>query len=204
MDGSASIGIDASDYSVWKRSILGGILGYINLRGEKKEIDTKTQQDLLIPEYNIVIKDTILGDGVTIWSNVNIYGAKIGENTKIGAFVEIRKGVEIGKNVKIEPLVFIPEGVKIGNCVFLGPNVVFTNDVYPRSCTKEGKLIEEYEITTTIVKDGTSIGAQSVIMCGITIGENALIGLGSTVMKDVPSNSVVFGEKAKLRRLIDE
>lgn len=179
-------------------------MGYINLRGEKKEIDTEIPQDLLIPEYNIVINDTILGDGVTIWSNVNIYGAKIGRNTKIGAFVEIRKGVEIGENVKIEPLVFIPEGVKIGNCVFLGPNVVFTNDMYPRSCTKQGELIEEYEITPTTIKDGVSIGAQSVIMCGITIGEDALVGLGSTVMKDVPAGTVVYGEKARVRRKFNE
>ena len=179
-------------------------MGYINLRGKRKEIESGTPQDLLIGEYNIVIKDTILEEGVTIWSNVNIYGARIGENTKIGAFVEIRKGVEIGRNVKIEPMVFIPEGVKIGNCVFLGPNVVFTNDVYPRSCNESGELIEEYEITPTIVKDGTSIGAQSVIMCGITIGENALIGLGSTVMKDVPANAIVYGDKAKLRRYLDE
>ncbi len=179
-------------------------MGYINLRGEKKEIESGLSQDLFIPEYNIVIKDTILGDGVTIWSNVNIYGAKIGENTKIGAFVEIRKGVEIGKNVKIEPLVFIPEGVKIGNCVFLGPNVVFTNDVYPRSCTERGDLVKEYKITPTIVKDGASIGSQSVIMCGITIGENALIGLGSTLMNDVPANTIVYGEKAKVRRFSDE
>jgi acetyltransferase-like isoleucine patch superfamily enzyme len=179
-------------------------MGYINLRGEKKEIVTGKPQDLLVPEYNIVIKNTILGDNVTIWSNVNIYGAKIGENTKIGAFVEIRSGVEIGKNVKIEPLVFIPEGVKIGDCVFLGPNVVFTNDVYPRSCTPKGDLIKEYEITQTIIKDGASIGAQSVIMCGITIGKNALIGLGSTVMNNIPENAIVYGEKAKVRRFLDE
>ena len=179
-------------------------MGYIDIRGKRREIETGEPQDILIPEYNIIIKDTILGDGVTIWSNVNIYGATIGENAKIGAFVEIRKEVCIGKNVKIEPMVFIPEGVTIGDYVFLGPNVVFTNDVFPRSCTESGELITEYKITPTTVKDGASIGAQSVIMCGITIGENALIGLGSTVMKDVPANAVVYGEKAKLRRYLNE
>lgn len=175
-------------------------MGFINIRGEKRTIDNRKPQDLIIPDYNIVIKDTVFGQGVTIWSNVNIYGAQIGDNTKIGAFVEIRKGVKIGRNVKVEPFVFIPEGVTIGDCVFLGPNVVFTNDVYPRSCNKEGKLIEEYEITPTEVRNGASIGAQSVIMCGVTIGENALIGLGSTVMNDVPADAVVYGEKAKERR----
>lgn len=178
-------------------------MSYINIRGKKKKIQTNKPQNILIPEYNIVVKDTVLGEGVTIWSNVNIYGAKIGENTKIGAFVEIRKGVEIGKNVKIEPFVFIPEGVIIGNCVFLGPNVTFTNDVFPRSCNEDGKSIQDYEITPTEVKDGASIGAQSVIKCGITIGENALIGLGSTVVDNVPKEAIVYGEKAKIRRKLN-
>ena len=179
-------------------------MGFINIRGEKKRLDTEKPQDLLVPEYNIVISDSILSQGVTIWSNVNIYGAEIGENTKIGAFVEIRKGVKIGKNVKIEPFVFIPEGVEIGDCVFIGPNVVFTNDIYPSSCNNSGDLKEEYEITTTIIKNSVSIGAQSVIKCGITIGKGALIGLGSTVTKDIPGEVVVYGEKAKIRRNLDE
>ncbi|MEO0293957.1 MAG: acyltransferase [candidate division WOR-3 bacterium] len=175
-------------------------MGFLNIRGEKREFNTEEAQDLIIPEYNIIVRNSILGNGVTIWSNVNIYGAEIGENTKIGAFVEIRKGVKIGKNVKIEPFVFIPEGVTIGNCVFIGPNVIFTNDVYPYSCDEEGNLIEEYEITPTIVEDSVSIGAQSVIKCGIKIGKGSLIGLGSTVTKDVPEKVVVYGEKAKIRR----
>lgn len=179
-------------------------MGYVNIRGEKKEIDNERPQDLLIPEYNIVISNTILGEGVTIWSNVNIYGADIGENTKIGAFVEIRKGVKIGKNVKIEPFVFIPEGVQIGNCVFLGPNVIFTNDIYPHACNESGELKEEYEITPTTIEDAVSIGAQSVVKCGIKIGKGALIGLGSTVTKDIPGDVVVYGEKAKIRSNLDE
>lgn len=179
-------------------------MGFIKIRGEKRQIDTKESQNLVIPEYNIVISDSILGDGVTIWSNVNIYGAEIDENTKIGAFVEIRKGVKIGKNVKIEPFVFIPEGVKIGDCVFIGPNVVFTNDIYPFSCNESGELKEEYEITSTIIEDNVSIGAQSVIKCGITIGKGALVGLGSTVTEDIPGGVLVYGEKAKVRRNLDE
>lgn len=179
-------------------------MGFIKIRGEKRQIDTKESQNLVIPEYNIVISNSILGEGVTIWSNVNIYGAEIDENTKIGAFVEIRKGVKIGKNVKIEPFVFLPEGVKIGNCVFIGPNVVFTNDIYPFSCDKSGKLKEEYEITSTIIEDKVSIGAQSVVKCGVTIGKGALIGLGSTVTEDIPGEVVVYGEKAKVRRNLNE
>jgi UDP-2-acetamido-3-amino-2,3-dideoxy-glucuronate N-acetyltransferase len=179
-------------------------MGFINIRGEKKKIDTGKPQDLLIPEYNIVVRNSILNDGVTIWSNVNIYGAEIGENTKIGAFVEIRKGVKIGKNVKIEPFVFIPEGVTIGDCVFLGPNVIFTNDMYPCSCDESGELREEYEITPTIIEDLVSIGAQSVIKCGVTIGKGTLIGLGSTITQDIPERVIVYGDKAKIRRKLDE
>jgi UDP-2-acetamido-3-amino-2,3-dideoxy-glucuronate N-acetyltransferase len=179
-------------------------MGSIKIRGEKRQVDTGRPQDLVVPEYNIVISNSILGEGVTIWSNVNIYGAEIGENTKIGAFVEIRKGVKIGRNVKIEPFVFIPEGVEIGDCVFLGPNVIFTNDIYPCSCNESGELKEEYEITSTIIEDQVSIGAQSVIKCGITIGKGALIGLGSAVTEDIPRGVIVYGEKAKIRRSLDE
>jgi len=178
-------------------------VGFISIRGERKEYDTERPQDLLIPEFNIIISNTILKEDVMIWGNVNIYGAEIGKNTKIGAFVEIRKGVKIGENVKIEPFVFIPEGVKIGNCVFIGPNVIFTNDMYPRSCDESGSLKEEYEITATNIEDAVSIGAQSVIKCGITIGEGSLIGLGSTVTEDIPEKSLVYGERAKLRRRLE-
>ena len=177
-------------------------MGYVLIRGEKKEIPDNTPVDILIPEYNIIVKDTVFGDGVVIWSNVNIYGAEIGAETKIGAFVEIRKGVKIGEKVKIEPLVFIPEGVTIEDCVFLGPNVVFTNDLFPRSCKEDGSLIEDYEIVPTLVKRGAAIGASSVIKCGITIGENALIGLGSVVVDDIPPGTLVYGEKARVRRVL--
>ncbi len=110
----------------------------ILIRNEKKEIDLKEKVSLHIPEYNIIITESKLNPNISIWSNVNIYGATIGKNTKIGAFVEIRKGVKIGNNVKIEPFVFIPEGVTIEDCVFVGPNVCFTNDLYPKSCKEDG------------------------------------------------------------------
>jgi len=177
---------------------------FIKIRGKDYEVKENEPVDILIPEYNIIITDTVFEPNVVIWSNVNIYGAYIGANTKIGAFVEIRKGVKIGKNVKIEPFVFIPEGVTIEDCVFLGPNVTFTNDLWPRSCEKDGTLKQDYEIVSTLVKRGASIGAQSVIKCGITIGERAMIGLGSVVTKDVPPDALVYGDYARIKgKIID-
>jgi acetyltransferase-like isoleucine patch superfamily enzyme len=175
----------------------------IFIRGKPREIEVGKPVDVLIPEYNIIITDTQFERGVSIWSNVNIYGAYIGENTKIGAFVEIRKGVRIGKNVKIEPFVFIPEGVKIGDCVFIGPSVTFTNDLYPVSCTEEGELVTDYNIVETIVENRASIGAGVTVRCGVKIGKNALIGVGSVVVEDVPPYGVVYGEKARVRRYLE-
>jgi acetyltransferase-like isoleucine patch superfamily enzyme len=177
-------------------------MGKILIRGKDYEIRNDEPVDIFIPEFNIIVKSSILGKDVLIWSNVNIYGAEIGDETKIGAFVEIRKGVKIGKRVKIEPLVFIPEGIIIEDCVFLGPNVVFTNDLYPKSCEEDGSLVQEYKITETIVKKRSALGAGSVIRCGITIGENSIIGAGSVVVDDVPPNSIFYGEKAKFRRYL--
>ena len=172
----------------------------ILIRGEAMEV--KNPVNLIIPDYNILVKDTKMGNGVVIWSNINIYGACIGSDVKIGAFVEIRKGVMIGDKVKIEPYVFIPEGVMIGEGVFIGPGVVFTNDKYPRSCNEKGKLITEYKITPTHVRKNASIGAGSVILCGVTVGENALVGAGSIVTKDVPPNAVVYGKGAEVKRFL--
>ena len=174
-------------------------MGYILIRGKKREIKNMEPTSILIPEYNIIIKDTVFGEGVVIWSNVNIYGAEIGSKSKIGAFVEIRKGVKIGNKVKIEPLAFLPEGVIVEDCVFVGPNVVFTNDIKPASCDEKGRIIEEYKIVPTLVREGAAIGASSVIVCGVTIGRHAMIGAGSVIVEDVPDNAVVYGEKAKIR-----
>lgn len=179
-------------------------MAIIKIRGEDYEVPDKTPTDIHIPEYNILVKDSILAEGVVLWSNVNIYGAEIGQNVKISAFVEIRKGVKIGRNTKIEPLVFIPEGVTIGECVFIGPNVIFTNDIKPRSCDDTGKQITEYEIIPTIVEDFASIGAGAVIRCGVRIGRRSLIGMGSIVVKDVPPETIVYGEAARVRRKITE
>ena len=177
--------------------------GIIFFRGQKYEIESNNKPiSLHIPEYNILIINSVLGEHVSLWSNVNIYGAFIEDNVKIGSFVEIRNGVRIGKNSKIEPFVFIPEGVIIEECVFIGPNVIFTNDLYPRACDERGEQIKEYEVVKTVVKKGASIGAGSVIKCGITIGENSIIGAGSTVVHDIPSRAVVFGSKSEIRRFL--
>jgi len=177
--------------------------GVIFFRNQEYEIESNNKPiSLHIPEYNILIVNSVLAKGVSLWSNVNIYGAFIDDNVKIGSFVEIRNGVRIGKNSKIEPFVFIPEGVVIEECVFIGPNVIFTNDLYPRACDEREEQIKEYEIIKTIVKKGASIGAGSVIKCGITIGENSIIGAGSIVVNDIPSRAVVYGSKAEIRRFL--
>ena len=173
----------------------------IFVRGKKQKIpDGPT--DLLIPEYNIVITDTKIGEGTVFWSNINIYGCEIGKECKIGAFVEIRKGVRIGNRVKIEPFVVIPEGVTIEDEVFIGPGVIFTNDRYPYSVHPDGSLITDYEITPTLVKRRASIGSGSTILCGVTIGDGTMIGIGSVVVEDVKPGAVVYGEKARFRRFL--
>ena len=136
-----------------------------------------------------VIKDVKLGKNVKIYEQVNLYKCDISDNTKIDSFVYIEGGVKIGKNVKIRPFTFIPEGVVIEDDVFIGPNVTFTNDKYPKA---QG----EWELLRTTVRRGSSIGAGAVILPGVEIGEDALIGAGSVVTKNVPRNAIVAGNPA--------
>lgn len=156
----------------------------------------------------MIRNDVILGEKVTIYhpNLVNLYGCKIGNSCTIGAFVEIQKNVQIGNKVKIQAFAFIPEGVIIEDEVFIGPHVCFTNDLLPRATTPRGVVKKEndWKITKTKVCKKASIGANSTILCGITIGEGALIGAGSVVLDDVLPWTVVVGNPAKIIKTIKE
>ena len=155
-------------------------------------------------EFSRISPDVKLGQDVKIYAFVNLYGCEIGDESKIGTFVEIQKGVKIGKCVKISSHSFICEGVTIEDEVFIGHGVMFINDRYPRSTNLDGSLqIEaDWDCTPTLVKKGASIGSNATILCGVTIGENAIVGAGAVVTKDVAPNTVVAGVPAKkLRKL---
>ena len=149
-----------------------------------------------------IAPDVQLGVGVKIYEFVNLYGCKIGDNTKIGTFVEVQKGADIGKNCKISSHTFICEGVTIEEGVFIGHNVTFINDRYPRSTAEGGELQTEADwvCVPTLIKQGASIGSSTTLLCGITVGENAIVGAGSVVTKDVPANSVVAGNPARIMK----
>jgi UDP-2-acetamido-3-amino-2,3-dideoxy-glucuronate N-acetyltransferase len=138
-----------------------------------------------------VIEDAVIGEGTVLHDHVNLYKCRIGRRCKIDSFVYIEEGVVVGDDCKIRPFVFIPTGVTIEDHVFIGPNVTFTNDLYP-------KVHGEWKLLETRVKQGASIGANSVVLPGVTIGKNALIGAGCVVSKDVPENAVVVGNPAKI------
>jgi len=146
-----------------------------------------------------IAPDVKLGKGVRIFGFTNLYGCEIDDDTKIGTFVEIQKGSKIGKRCKISSHTFICEGVTLEDEVFIGHNVVFTNDRFPRATTG-GKLQTDAEwvCVPTLVRRGASIGSGAVLLCGITIGENALVGAGSVVTKDVPAGATVAGNPARI------
>ena len=155
-------------------------------------------------EFSRISPDVKLGQDVKIYAFVNLYGCEIGDDSKIGTFVEIQKGVKVGKRVKISSHSFICEGVTIEDEVFIGHGVMFINDRYPRSTNLDGSLqIEaDWDCTPTLVKKGASIGSNATILCGVTIGENAIVGAGAVVTKDVAPNTIVAGVPAKkLRKL---
>lgn len=155
-------------------------------------------------EFVCVSCDVKLGENVNITKFINMYGCEIGDNTKIGAFVEIQKNAKIGKNCKISSHSFICEGVKIEDNVFIGHNVTFINDLYPRATTNSGVMQTEadWSCGVTTIKKGSSIGSSSTLLCGITIGENAIVGAGSVVTKDVAANTIVAGNPARFVRKI--
>src|SRR5258708_1930594 len=152
-----------------------------------------------------VAPDVKLGKDVKIFAFVNLYGCTIGDNSKIGTFVEIQKNAVIGRNVKVSSHTFICEGVEIEDNVFVGHNVSFINDKYPRSANADGGLQTEsdWKVVRNRVKKGWSIGTSVTILCGVTIGENAIVGAGSVVTKDVPDNTVVAGNPARLLRKLE-
>jgi acetyltransferase-like isoleucine patch superfamily enzyme len=149
-----------------------------------------------------IAPDVRLGENVSIYSFVNLYGCSIGDNSRVGAFVEIQKNAFIGENVKISSHTFICEGVTIEDNVFVGHNVSFINDKFPRATNDEGTPQSEadWQVVKTLVKRGASIGTSSTILCGVTIGENAIVGAGSVVTHDVPDNVIVAGNPARLMR----
>ncbi len=154
--------------------------------------------------FQSIAPDVKLGKGVRIFNFVNMYGCEVDDNTKVGAFVEIQKGVKIGKNCKISSHTFICEGVTIEDNVFVGHNVSFINDKMPRSTTADGSMQTEadWHVVPTVVKRGASIGTSTTILCGVTIGENAIVGAGSVVTKDVPPDTIVTGVPARVRRRV--
>jgi acetyltransferase-like isoleucine patch superfamily enzyme len=141
---------------------------------------------------------------VSIHAFVNLYGCSIGDNSRVGAFVEIQRNAIIGRNVKVSSHTFICEGVTIEDDVFVGHNVSFINDKYPRATTENGtpQTEADWSVIKTVVKRGASVGTSSTILCGITIGENAVIGAGSVVTHDVPANAIVAGNPARMMRKV--
>ena len=153
-----------------------------------------------------IAPDVKLGENVRICDFVNLYGCRIDDNSKIGTFVEIQKNAKVGKNCKISSHTFICEGVVIEDNVFVGHNVTFINDPYPRATTDDGQLQteEDWVCVPTHVKKGASIGSSATIMCGITIGKNAVVGAGCVVTRDVPDNTIVVGNPARILKKTGE
>jgi UDP-2-acetamido-3-amino-2,3-dideoxy-glucuronate N-acetyltransferase len=154
-------------------------------------------------EYLSITPDVKLGKNVKMSKFINLYGCDIGDNTKIGAFVEIQKNAKVGNNCKVSSHTFICEGVTIEDDVFIGHSVTFINDSYPRA-TSDGRLQTEadWKVEKTVVKKGASIGSGTTVLSNVTIGENAIVGAGSVVTRDVPANMIVAGNPAKILRSI--
>ena len=155
-------------------------------------------------EYCSIAPDVKLGKGVKLSKFINLYGCAIGDDTKIGAFVEIQKNASVGRQCKISSHTFICEGVTIEDNVFIGHGVMFINDIYPRA-TANGQLQTEadWRVERTVIKNGASIGTGATILANVTIGENAIVGAGSVVTKNVPANCIVAGNPAKVLRKIE-
>jgi UDP-2-acetamido-3-amino-2,3-dideoxy-glucuronate N-acetyltransferase len=153
-------------------------------------------------EFARIAPDVKLGRDVKIYAFVNLYGCEIGDESRVGTFVEIQKGAKIGSRVKVSSHSFICEGVTIEDEVFIGHGVMFINDKYPRATTGSGQPQTEADwlCTPTLIKRGSSIGSNATILCGVTVGENAIVGAGSVVTRDVPAGAVVAGNPARVLR----
>jgi acetyltransferase-like isoleucine patch superfamily enzyme len=158
-----------------------------------------------VNEFCSIAPDVKLAHGVKLSKFINLYGCQIGENTKIGAFVEIQKNVTVGKNCKVSSHSFICEGVMIEDNVFIGHGVIFINDSYPRATAPDGQLQTEkdWKVEQTLVRKGASIGSGATVLSNVVIGENAIVGAGSVVTREVPPNTIVAGNPAKVLRSIN-
>jgi acetyltransferase-like isoleucine patch superfamily enzyme len=157
-------------------------------------------------EFVAIGNNVTLGKNVKLSKFINMYGCTIGDDTKIGAFVEIQKNASVGANCKISSHTFICEGVTIEDAVFIGHSVTFVNDSYPRATAGDGQLQTEadWKVEKTLIKKGASIGSGSTILANLTVGEGAIVGAGSVVTKDVPANAIVAGNPAKLLRYVTD
>jgi len=157
-----------------------------------------------VNEFCSIASDVKLGKGVRLSKFINLYGCEIGDETKIGAFVEIQKNAKVGRRCKISSHTFICEGVAIEDNVFIGHGVTFINDSYPRATTPEGELQTEsdWHVETTVIKRGASIGSGATVLSKVVVGENSVVGAGSVVTRDVPPNVIVAGNPAKILRSI--
>jgi UDP-2-acetamido-3-amino-2,3-dideoxy-glucuronate N-acetyltransferase len=155
--------------------------------------------------FNRIAPDVQLGDNVTVHGFANLYGCSLGDDTTVGTFVEIQKGVVIGKRCKISTHSFLCEGVVLEDEVFIGHHVCFTNDLYPRSTTDEGRLQaeEDWVVVPTLVQHRAAIGSGAVILAGVTVGTEAIVGAGAVVTRDVPVRSIVVGNPARVLRYLD-
>jgi len=159
-----------------------------------------------VSEHRSIAPDVKLGTNVKLSQFINLYGCEVGDNTKIGAFVEIQKNATVGKNCKISSHTFVCEGVTIEDEVFIGHGVMFINDSYPRATSATGALQTEqdWKVETTVIKKGASIGSGATILSNVTVGERAIVGAGSVVTKDVPERAIVAGNPARVLRMTED
>jgi acetyltransferase-like isoleucine patch superfamily enzyme len=159
-----------------------------------------------VESYTRIAPDVKLGKDVKVFAFVNLYGCTIGDRTKVGTFVEVQKNAVIGSDCKISSHTFICEGIHIGDGVFVGHNVTFTNDRYPRAVNLDGSMQTEkdWEVIPTYVEDGASIGSSAIVLCGVTIGKNAMVGAGSVVTKSIPPGELWAGNPARFIRKVDQ